>query len=552
MLIAAATLPFLRTLNDPFVGDDFGHLSLFSRKPPLHFLSLFTMPWSESIYGGWTDELRPTLALSLQWDWYWGGGAPAAFHVSNIGYHVLNTLLVYRVAREAAGLGALAALFSGVLFAVLPIHAETIATTATGRADSIPTLFYLATFLAYVRWRRGGSVAAYWVAVGLFFLALYSKQSAITMVATLALYDFLVVRRPVRLAWEEARPYLPFLALTLGYLALRHALFGQAAREGEVSSRTLLELGQLQLAHLWMLFTGATLPRAYQPGPQEGPAGVLLAALGLLLVALTPLALVWARLTLQRQGVRDGRHPLATLAYFGLAWWMISIAPLVVTYQAPRHLYLPSVGCVIVLGLGLERLWGAGRSLERRLALALGVFLIAASALALQLALAETGASAALAGRILRDVQHEASAARPGALLLLDAPSRGANDWYRTWIWAWALPFAAQPPFLQADLAGRVHVIGTPDIDCCPPEQWFARTRQQLVSWSHGPGSAAVVVLSWDAASGRLVRVTSQEIPPLAEEVASLAEAETPRALSRRLDALLARLAKRAEAKSSA
>lgn len=548
VLAAAAALPFLRTLHDPFVGDDFGHLALFSHKPPLHVLSLFTMPWSESIYGGWTDELRPTLALSLQWDWYWGDGAPFAFHLGNILYHVLNTWLVYGVAREAAGLSPPAALFSAVLFAVLPIHAETIATTATGRADSMPTLFYLATFLAYVRWRRGAARWTYLVAVGLFFLALYSKQSAITMVATLALYDIVALGLPLRPSWGGIRPYLPFCALTGGYLALRYVLFGQAAREGEVSSETLLGFGQLQLAHLWMLLTGMSLPRGYQPGPRDGLAGLLLAAAGLLLVALTLLAVGWARRAHRRAPEAASPRALAALVYFGPVWWMVSILPLVVTYQAPRHLYLASVGYVTMLGLGLEHWWRRG-VLGRRAAPVLGAVLILASMLALERALDETGAAAALSGRILQELQREAAAAPSGALILVDAPSRGANDWYRTWIWAWALPFAAHPPFLAADAAERVVIIGTPDIDCCPAEQWFARTRQQLASWLRGPGRASVIVLSWDAASGQLSRYTSREVPALADEAAGLAGAENPRALSRRVDALLARLAKRAEEK---
>src|SRR5215211_4182966 len=72
VVVLAATLPYLRTLGDYFIGDDFGVLWLLSSKPPLHVLSLFTMPWTETVYGSWTDELRPTLALTLQWDWFWG------------------------------------------------------------------------------------------------------------------------------------------------------------------------------------------------------------------------------------------------------------------------------------------------------------------------------------------------------------------------------------------------------------------------------------------------------------------------------------------------
>jgi hypothetical protein len=95
----AATLPFLGTLNDYYISDDFGVLSLFSQKPALHFLTLFTSPWTEAIYGGWTDELRPTLALTFQLAWFLGGGAPLAFHISVLAFHLATALLVLGIAR---------------------------------------------------------------------------------------------------------------------------------------------------------------------------------------------------------------------------------------------------------------------------------------------------------------------------------------------------------------------------------------------------------------------------------------------------------------------
>ena len=63
------------------------------------------------------------------------------------------------MARVVAGLPLPIAVFAGAVFALLPVQAETVA-WITGRVDSLPAAFYIATFLALLRWRKGGSTLA--------------------------------------------------------------------------------------------------------------------------------------------------------------------------------------------------------------------------------------------------------------------------------------------------------------------------------------------------------------------------------------------------------
>src|SRR5829696_4767839 len=71
LVCLASSLPFLSTLPGYFLSDDFGVVQLLAQKPPLHVLSLFTSPWTESIYGVPQDELRPTVALAFQFSSQW-------------------------------------------------------------------------------------------------------------------------------------------------------------------------------------------------------------------------------------------------------------------------------------------------------------------------------------------------------------------------------------------------------------------------------------------------------------------------------------------------
>ena len=147
-----------------------------------------------------------------------GSASPFLHHALNILIHAANGLLVLAIARTAASLSVPAAGLAGLFFVVLPVHAESVA-WITGRVDSMPALFYFGSFLAYARWRRSGSASRhlYLSSVLIFFLALFTKQNTITMVATLAAYDVVVLRRRPFPVVAFVRPYVPFVGLTAGY-----------------------------------------------------------------------------------------------------------------------------------------------------------------------------------------------------------------------------------------------------------------------------------------------------------------------------------------------
>ena len=182
--------------------------------------------------------------------------------MTNIAFHAANALLVLAIARAVAGLSVIAATFAALVFAVLPLHAESVA-WITGRVDTIPALFFLGSFLAYALWRRGEekSTRLYLCSLLLFFCALFSKQNTIIMVATLFLYDLVAERRPIRASWSWLAPYVPFAALTIAYLLLRYVLFGEVAREGQLTADGLGVSRIFVGKHFQRMFFGGEVSR---------------------------------------------------------------------------------------------------------------------------------------------------------------------------------------------------------------------------------------------------------------------------------------------------
>ena len=215
----AATLPYVSSAGNYFVNDDFGVVQLLSQKPPLYFPRWFVTSWMDDIWGATQDEIRPFPAVTYQLAALWGATSPLANHVTNIGFHAANALLVLGIARAVAALSFIASTYAALAFAILPLHAESVV-WITGRVDTIPALFFLGSFLAYAQWRRGEATSTrlYLCSLVLFFCALFSKQNTIVMVATLFLYDLVGERRPIRASWSWLAPYVPFAALTIAYL----------------------------------------------------------------------------------------------------------------------------------------------------------------------------------------------------------------------------------------------------------------------------------------------------------------------------------------------
>ncbi len=190
LVSAVAVAPYLQTLPDYFAGDDFGVAQHFFDRPWWYVLTLFHRAWVDGIYGYVPDELRPLVGLTYQVDGWLGQGSQVPFHSTNLILHVVTTVLVFGIARRALLLETPAAAFAAVLFAILPIHAETVA-WISGRADSVYTVFYLASFLAFVVWRERRGLSIYGLSVFCFFCGLFSKQSTITLPILLLLYDLL-------------------------------------------------------------------------------------------------------------------------------------------------------------------------------------------------------------------------------------------------------------------------------------------------------------------------------------------------------------------------
>lgn len=145
----------------------------------------------------------------------WAGG----HHLVNVALHVANTLLCFTFFRAATG-APWRSLLLALLFAVHPLHVETVAWLADRKA-LLAALFWWLALLAWLGWAQRGSRRAYWLAIVCHALALLAKPMAVSLPLVLLALDVWPLRRlhaatggPI-LWWPRLREKLPFFALAL-------------------------------------------------------------------------------------------------------------------------------------------------------------------------------------------------------------------------------------------------------------------------------------------------------------------------------------------------
>lgn len=144
------------------------------------------------------------------------GLEPAGYHVVNVLLHLCNALLVWRLLRRFSAPGAwIAAAF----FCVHPLRVESVVWVIE-RKDVLSGLFYLASFLAYVRFVDEGGRARWLLALGLFAAGLLSKTVVVTLPAALLIWHWWRRGRVTRRALLRTAPFFAVgLAVALADLA---------------------------------------------------------------------------------------------------------------------------------------------------------------------------------------------------------------------------------------------------------------------------------------------------------------------------------------------
>ncbi|MBU4258693.1 MAG: tetratricopeptide repeat protein [Proteobacteria bacterium] len=113
---------------------------------------------------------------------------PIGHHLTNLQFHILNSILLFLVLKMMTG-ALWQSSFVAALFALHPLHVESVAWVSE-RKDVLSAFFWILSMWAYVRYVRQPDKKQYLLLILFFALGLMSKSMLVTLPFVLLLLDF--------------------------------------------------------------------------------------------------------------------------------------------------------------------------------------------------------------------------------------------------------------------------------------------------------------------------------------------------------------------------
>jgi hypothetical protein len=331
-----------------------------------HVISGFSrenLAWAFSTFraGNW----HPLTWLSHMLDCRLYGLKPAGHHLTNLLFHLLNTILLFLVLKKMTGSLWKSALVAA-LFGIHPLHVESVAWVSE-RKDVLSTFFLLLALLVYASYARNRKPGYYTGVLVLFCLGLMAKPMIVTFPFVLLLLDVWPLRRIAGSVVTEGdgrgeqwprliAEKLPFLFVSICScaitLAAQHAAGAMVAVQKLPVSIRLENAAISYVKYIEKTFWPAHLSFFY-PHAAVHPniLLVLSSCAGILIV--TAVAVILRR-----------KYPYVLVGWFWFAGMLVPVIGLVQVgsqAMADRYTYVPIVGLFIAVVWLLGNLAGLHR-----------------------------------------------------------------------------------------------------------------------------------------------------------------------------------------------
>jgi hypothetical protein len=280
------------------------------------------------------------------------GMNPGMHHLTNVIFHVLNSILLLIVLNQMTGaLWRSAAV--ATLFALHPLHVESVAWIAE-RKDVLSTFFWMLTMLAYHRYVGSRTISKYLLMILFFGLGLMAKPMLVTLPFVLLLLDFWPLKREeLNLKINPQRLILEKVPLMIMALAASRVTFYAQSIGGAVNPLDRVNFAsRIQnviisyVVYLWKMIWPLNLAVFY-PYPKQ--ISILTVAMCfLLLIAITVIVVMSAR-----------KLPYLITGWF---WYLGTLVPVIGIVQvgiqsmADRYTYIPLIGIFVMIAWGIPEL----------------------------------------------------------------------------------------------------------------------------------------------------------------------------------------------------
>ncbi|WP_319778351.1 tetratricopeptide repeat protein [Maridesulfovibrio sp.] len=305
------------------------------------------------------SNYHPLTVVSHMLDTTLFGDSAGARHLVNVFFHLCNVLLFFffllKATAEFDEDGLVPSFFAAALFAVHPVHVESVAWVAE-RKDVLSTFFWLCAMHSWLGWARSRNMASYGLTFFFTGLGILAKPMVVTLPAALVLLDIWPLSRidfsksPLTGLVKLIAEKLPLFGLSvLSSVLTVMAQQGGGAMQSVESFPLGLRLSNAlvsYVAYLGELVAPVNLAVFY-PYPHEIPFWKPLLA-AVFLIGVTAVAVRFIK-----------KFPLGAVGWF---WYLGTLVPVIGLVQvgdqsmADRYAYIPFMGMYMLIAFGAARL----------------------------------------------------------------------------------------------------------------------------------------------------------------------------------------------------
>lgn len=258
ILLAVILVIYGRTIWTGFINDDFPQLveNPWIRNPK-HIVEIFSSPlwgyYKGEYLSGPSNYYRPLMHLIAMGGYQIFGLDPMGYHIINLFFHFLNSILVFLIASKifgssqgafnetseklqqaspAAKNAAIFPLLASFIFAAHYANVEAVAWVAAVGEISF-TFFCLLSIYFYLNSTRGMMLG---FSLTSFTIALFAKETALMLPLVLAAYEFLFKG----FSFKSLKKILPFFIIAGGFFLFRSKIVGSLDLQSSMTNYEFL------------------------------------------------------------------------------------------------------------------------------------------------------------------------------------------------------------------------------------------------------------------------------------------------------------------------
>jgi protein O-mannosyl-transferase len=172
------------------------------------------------------SNYHPLTVLSLALNYQDGKLDPFGYHLVNIIFHLLNTILVFLFVFLLTRRNLMMATIVSLFFGIHPMHVESV-TWVSERKDVLYVFFFLAGLITYLHYSETKKIVWYFFTFLLFILSCLSKGMAVVFPIILLLVDYIESAKWSKRIFVEKIPFVIF-SIAFGVIAVNVQQSGQA------------------------------------------------------------------------------------------------------------------------------------------------------------------------------------------------------------------------------------------------------------------------------------------------------------------------------------